>query len=180
MSWYDDGTADNAESIAYGKQSGHSMGLVDYSVGEVRRIVSAARQIMEATNADVQKSGRADLKEVWDPIYARWSVFYPQTQGWNGAFNQFRDKTAARAIQYTDRAEQTRVALRAAKKSVTPYHKVSSPSGPLPEISLAPRDSGISLFPWKYVLIGGGALVVGYGVYRWMSAAPKHVIEVAT
>lgn len=169
---YDEGVADNALAQAQRAR----VGFVEYGVGEVRRMVEAARALVEATQKDAEASKNATALARWRPVYARWRVFYEGTQGFSGAFNQFRDKTAHRAEEYAKVAEEVRAFLRAQGQAVAPYTKTAAApaggGGPLP-VSLPPKR--LDGFSWKWALLLAGGAAVGYGVYRYVR--PKRAAQ---
>jgi hypothetical protein len=177
MDFYETGTEDNAEAFA--RQRTAMMGLVRTGVSETRAMVQETRLLMDDTNARVAKSRNPSLREQWAEVYARWSSFYKTTQGFPGAFNQFRDSTAERANIFGRQADKARAALRKEGQSAPPSKNAAARDKiDLPTISLPTKDMNGG-FPWKWVLIGTGAVAVGYGVYTWLKPARTAVAVLA-
>lgn len=168
-------------------EDGTEMGLVEYGPGDVSRQMGEVNTFLSAVNkdmeTDVKKTGNAGFLTKWrQDVWGPWQGFYSDFRNvLKGSPSRFRDSTYKRAEAFRQLGVNYRENL--SKKfdsQVTPV-KVPDPIKVPPKQAPPGRPIDIDLppaelrrgFPWRYVVIGGVAVVVGYGVYRYYKPALK-------
>lgn len=168
MGFYDDGV---------------EMGLVEYGPGDVSRQMREVDAFLTVVNkdveADVKKTSNAAFLTRWRlDVWMPWQGFYADFKSVLASSpSRFRDATYKRAEAYRQLGMRFRENLEKKSSSTVTPIKIPGPiknpnQGDLPDVDTPPKELQRG-FPWKYVLIGGGALVVGYGVYRYLSPVPR-------
>jgi hypothetical protein len=168
MGFYDDGV---------------EMGLVEYGPGDVVRQMDEVNTFLTTVNKDVEtdvrNTGNASFLKRWKlDVWTPWQGFYADFKSVAAASpSRFRDSTYKRAEAYRQLGIRFRENLEKKSNSTVTPVKVPDPirnprPGDLPGVDLPPKELRRG-FPWRYVLIGGGALAVGYGVYRYLRPTPR-------
>lgn len=172
---YGEGASNDAMSSA--EDMGSDVGLVRYSLPDVRQKMREVQALMIFTNEDFAKARTAkktthEMYRAWLATWFAWSKFYDDFQGLRGVWMLHRDKTWETAEQYRSKALGFRGTLTKAKAPVTPVKKIIEHVRALeraPGVSLNPRNAPSDGWPWwKWALLGTGGAVVGYGVYSWL------------
>ncbi len=178
MSFISDGIDDyDGESDA--------MGFIRYGVGEVRRQVVAAKDLIDKLDKKMFKASGKPRAQ-WESFKQQWDSFYQSTQGTEGAFNQFKDSTYERTLGFQQRAEALSAALATAKKSdlTTPLDSAQQKSSQT-SISLPSFNPNIGFdVPWKKILLWGsisaGGIWIGHKVYKHYTSPVRKVAALAT
>jgi hypothetical protein len=165
------------------------MGFEKYGVLQVRRQVEEAKKQIDEINGRITSTEKDPARlKAWESFMRRWTSFYTSTQGVEGAFNQFKDETYEKTLNFQSVAEAsekgwlTPPTLPAAPsfkgaKKVTQQKPAGGGGGITLNPSLNP-SIGFDI-PWwailKWGALGAGGIFIGYQAWKHFTPAGKVV-----
>jgi hypothetical protein len=145
------------------------VGFETYGVMEVRRQVETAKKQIDDTDKRMIKAKLPkNLQERWSGFMKQWENFYQSTQGVEGAFNQFKDKTYQRTVNFQNTAEildKTFLTPEGTLSPAAPTFGQQKPTSQKSDTNIALPSFSPSIgwdIPWMKILLWGGAGVGGY------------------
>lgn len=163
-----------------------NVGLVSFSPGEVRQAVVSTAALMQATDRDVGRSKLGESeKRAWGRAFAEWQDFQASNTGITAVPNYLRDSVYERARRFRGLAYAYRekIAVQGSPVATLPgpsQKRLPIDAQPIvpdgvtpPGVSLNPKDSGLSLIPWKKLLVVGGLAAGAYFLYKAFRSSPQ-------